>query len=107
MADLVTDFYPLFPAEDKEAIRGRMDADANAGLALDDPEWIDTREGTFYWDITEVVILELARIWDALSVEVPACAFAIFAWGDQLARSAADVGDEPRGDLGRRGHRER
>jgi uncharacterized phage protein gp47/JayE len=94
MADLVTDFYPLFPAEDKEAIRGRMDADANAGLALDDPEWIDTREGTFYWDITEVVILELARIWDALSVEVPACAFAIFAWGDYLDNHAATFGLE-------------
>lgn len=89
MADLVTDFVPLFPTETHDAVRARMDADANAGLTADDPEWIDTREGTFYWDVTEVVLLELVRIWDSISVELPASAFVLFAWGDYLDFHAA------------------
>ncbi|MET0604184.1 MAG: baseplate J/gp47 family protein [Baekduia sp.] len=82
MADLL-DFLPLYQ-EDASTVRARLDADVNAGLDLDDPRWVDTREGTFYYDITQVVLLELVRLWDALSVEVPAAAFVAFAWGPYL-----------------------
>lgn len=87
------DFAPVFQ-ENATTIRARMDADANAGLTVDDPRWIDTREGTFYWDITQVVVLELARIWDAISLEVVAAAFPIFAWGPYLDYHAALFGLE-------------
>ena len=70
----ILDFTPVYQ-EDAASIRARLDADANAGFALDDPSWMDTREGTFYYDVTQVAVLEFARIWDALSVEVPAAAF--------------------------------
>lgn len=82
MADLL-DFIPLYQ-EDASTVRARLDADVNAGLDLDDPRWVDTREGTFYYDITQVVLLELVRLWDALSVEVPAAAFVAYAWGPYL-----------------------
>lgn len=87
------DFTPVFQ-ESAATIRARMDADANAGLSVGDPRWLDTREGTFYWDITQVVVLELARLWDALSLEVVAAAFPIFAWGDYLDYHAALFGLE-------------
>lgn len=61
-----------------------MDADVNAGLATTDPDYIDTREGGFYHDITQVAALEMARLWDALGTDVPASAFPTFAWGDYL-----------------------
>jgi uncharacterized phage protein gp47/JayE len=79
------DFVPLFQ-ETVETIRARMDADATAGLALDDDRRIDTREGSFYWDVTQAAIQEIARLWDALSVDVPAAAFVPFAWGEYLDR---------------------
>lgn len=77
------EFPPLYQ-EDATTVRARIDADANSGLALDDPRRIDTREGTFFWDVTQPLVLEFARIWDALSVEVPAAGFAVYAWGSYL-----------------------
>ena len=60
-----------------------MDADANAGLVETDPEWIDTREGSFYWDMTQPPAMEIARLWDAMT-ETAAAAFPSTAWGDYL-----------------------
>jgi uncharacterized phage protein gp47/JayE len=77
------DFFPLFN-ENEASIRARLDADVNFGLETGDPRWVDTREGSFYYDITQPVVLELARLWDALSLEVPASAFVAFAWGEYL-----------------------
>lgn len=79
----MADFVPLFQ-ETNDTIRARMDADANAGLTTSDPDWLDTREGSFFYDLTESVVLELSRIWDALSTEVPAAAFPTHAWGEYL-----------------------
>ena len=90
MAELL-DYLPLFQ-EDATSIRARLDADVNAGLTSDDLRWIDTREGTFYWVVTQPVVIELARLWDALSLEVPASAFPLFAWGDYLDRHAEVFG---------------
>lgn len=85
------DFVPLF-AETLARVRARMDADANAGLVPSDPAYIDTREGSFYWDMTQVVALEIARLWDALGSETVAAAFPSVAWGDYLDEHAATFG---------------
>jgi uncharacterized phage protein gp47/JayE len=82
MATLL-DFLPLFQ-ESAASIRARVNTDANAGLDVDDPRWVDTREGTFFHDVTEPLVQEFARLYDLLSVEVPAAAFPVFAWGEYL-----------------------
>lgn len=82
MASLI-DYLPLFQ-EDAATVRARINADANAGIAVDDPRYVDVREGTFFWDVTQPLVLEFARIYDALATEVPAAALAIFAWGEYL-----------------------
>ena len=79
----MADFIPLFQ-ETADSIRLRLDADANAGLEANDPTRIDTREGTFYYDITEAIVLELSRVWDALGTEIPSAAFPTHAWGEYL-----------------------
>lgn len=87
MADLGI-FLPLF-TETEETIRERMDTQVNAGIDPDDPSWVDPREGHFFHDITQVDVLEFARLWDALSIEVPAAAFPLYAWGQYLDDHAA------------------
>lgn len=81
MTDL-TDFSELF-SETLARVRARLDADANAGVSEDEPAWIDTREGSFYWDCTQPPALEMARLWDAMT-ETAAAAFPSTAWGDYL-----------------------
>src|SRR5579862_4828423 len=76
-------FTPLFN-ETLARIRARLDADVNAGLVETDPGWIDTREGSMYWILTQVFGLEAARLWDALGSETPAAAFPSLAWGPYL-----------------------
>lgn len=78
----VTDFTQLF-SETLARVRARLDADANAGLTEDDPAFIDTREGSFYWDVTQPPAMECARLWDAMT-ETAAAAFPSTAWGDYL-----------------------
>jgi uncharacterized phage protein gp47/JayE len=77
------EFLPLF-AESTDSIRARIDADVNAGVAPTDPDFIDTTEGGIYFDLTQPVILEIERLWDALAAEVPAVMFPAFAFGDYL-----------------------
>lgn len=77
------DFLPLF-TETTDTIRARIDADANAGVDPTDPNFIDTTEGILYYDVTQPIILEIERLWDELSTEVPAVMFPAFAWGDYL-----------------------
>lgn len=84
-------FLPLY-SETADAIRGRLNTDVNAGLQGDDPRWVDTREGSFFYDLTQPVLMELARLWDALAVEVPAAAFPLFAWGVYLDYHGAVFG---------------
>jgi uncharacterized phage protein gp47/JayE len=82
MAEL-TDFLPLF-RESLDTIRARVDADVNAGIDPSDERYIDTTPGGFYHDISQAVLLEIERLWEALSVEVPAAAFPSFAFGEYL-----------------------
>jgi uncharacterized phage protein gp47/JayE len=78
-----TSFLPLY-AETMARIRARFDADVNAGVSPTSPAWVDTREGSFYWDLTQVVGLEIARLWDAIGSETVAAAFPSLAWGEYL-----------------------
>lgn len=87
----VRDFTPVF-VETLPRVRARMDGDANAGLQPDDPLWVDTREGSFYWDLTQVCALECARLWDAIGSETVAAAFPSVAWGDYLDEHAVTFG---------------
>lgn len=90
MTDFI-EFLPLFQ-ETVASIRARLDADLNAGLAPDDERRVDTRPGGFYYDVTQPVLLELARLWDVLSTEVPAAASPATAWGEYLDEHAAVFG---------------
>lgn len=85
------DFIPLFN-ETIARVRARMDADANANLQPTDPGYLDTREGTFYYDITQTCALEIVRLWDAIGSETVAVAFPSVAWGDYLDEHAATFG---------------
>jgi uncharacterized phage protein gp47/JayE len=89
MTDLA-DFTELF-SETLARVRARLDADANAGLTQDDPDWVDTREGGFYFDVTQPPAMEMARLWDAMT-EAAAAAFPSTAWGDYLDEHGATVG---------------
>lgn len=89
MTDLA-DLTELF-SETLARVRARLDADANSGLVETDPEWIDTREGSFYWDMTQPPALEIARLWDAMT-ETAAAAFPSTAWGDYLDEHGTTFG---------------
>ena len=89
MTDVV-DLTEVF-SETLARVRARMDADANMGLTQDDPAYIDTREGTFYWDMTQPSAMECARLWDAMT-ETVAAAFPSTAWGDYLDEHGATFG---------------
>lgn len=67
-----------------EAVRSRVDSDANAGLAPDDERFIDTTEGGFYWDLTQPLVIEIARLWDFAGSEVPASIYVASSWGTNL-----------------------
>lgn len=87
------DFLPLF-TETQASIRARLDADVNAGLEPGDPRWVDTREGTFYYVVSQILVLEFGRIWDAMAVELPAVAFPQYSFGQYLDNHAAVFGLE-------------
>jgi uncharacterized phage protein gp47/JayE len=89
MTDVI-DLTEVF-SETLARVRARMDADANMGLSQDDPAFIDTREGSFYWDMTQPSAMECARLWDAMT-ETVAAAFPSTAWGDYLDEHAATFG---------------
>lgn len=79
----ISDFLPV-RRETLATIRPRVDADANPGIAPADQNFIDTTPGGFYWDLTQAVLLEVERLWDFASLEVPAVMFLTYAWGEFL-----------------------
>lgn len=87
----LSQFRPLL-RETVNTVRARFDSDANAGLVPEDLLWKDITPGGFYWDITQLSALEAERLWDFLSIEVPAACFPAFAWGSYLDEHAATVG---------------
>lgn len=89
MANLL-DFMPLI-RENIDTIRARLDSDANAGLDPSDPDFKDTTVGGIFYDITQALGLEAERLWDLLSVEVPASMFPLFAWGTYLDQHGVTI----------------
>lgn len=87
----ISDFTAV-TQETIETIRARMDADVNAGLDPSDPRWVDTTEGSIYFDLTQPVALEQERLWDMIGTEVPAAMFPSYAWGDFLDEHALTYG---------------
>jgi uncharacterized phage protein gp47/JayE len=85
-----TDLTEIF-SETLARVRARMDQDVNAAVTDDDPEWVDTREGSFYWDMTQPPAMECARLWDAMT-ETIAAAFPSTAWGDYLDEHGTTFG---------------
>lgn len=79
----ITERIPLINVT-LEEVRGRVDADANAGLDPDDDSFLDTTPGGFYWDLTQPLVLEFARLWDFASAEVPASIYVASSWGENL-----------------------
>lgn len=71
-----------------------MDADANAGIPTSSDDYIDTREGGFYWDLTQVALLEIARVRDLVTTDLPAAALVPYSWGDYLDAHAEVIGLE-------------
>lgn len=87
----VSQLQPIFQ-ETVDRIRARVNADANSGIDPNDAAFLDTSPGGFWWDITGAVILEIARLWDALGSEVVAAQFPAFAWGIYLDAHGVTVG---------------
>lgn len=90
MAD-VADLTPVFQ-ETVDRIRARVNADANVGIAPNDPLYLDTTPGGFYYDITQAVIIEIDRLWDALGSEIVAASLPSYAWGVYLDEHGVTVG---------------
>jgi uncharacterized phage protein gp47/JayE len=93
MADL-TSFLPLV-SRTLDDIRASMDAAVNRDRSPEDSLWVDTVEGGFYWDMTQVVALEFERLWDMLGVQTPAASNPIYGFGDYLDDIGASL-DQPR-----------
>lgn len=83
MALELSEFVPV-KRETIRTIRARLDADVNAGIPPTDLRWIDTTPGGWWWDLSQVVGLEMERIWDFFSVELPASMFPAYAFQDYL-----------------------
>jgi uncharacterized phage protein gp47/JayE len=82
MTELVQ-FIPL-RYETVETIRARLDADANAGIAPTDDRFMDLTPGGWYYDLTNVIALEIERLYNFFSTELPASIFPSFSWGEYL-----------------------
>ena len=82
MAD-IQNFIPL-RSETVDSITARIDADVNAGVEPEDEAFIDTTPGSFYADVRTAIALELERLWDMASTDIPAAALVEYSWGDYL-----------------------
>lgn len=93
---MATDFLDFLPltAETISTIRARLNVDANAGVAPDEPGYLDTTEGGFFYDLTQAPALEAERLWDFLATEVVAAAFVQAAWGSYLDLHGEQLGVE-------------
>lgn len=96
MARALLDFLPLYPNEDEDTIRLRWDEWANEGTdpVLEPDEWVDVREGAFFFVNTQPGVQEAARTYDFMGTEVVAAAFPATAWGEYLDRHGETYGVE-------------
>lgn len=95
----MADFLSFIPLREESVftVRGRFDADVNAGLDPSDAAFRDTTVGGFYYDVTQPPAMECARLWDFFSTEVPSVAFPAYAFGDYLDEHGVTV-NVPRKD---------
>lgn len=91
MPDL-SDFLPLFSRSEAQ-IRADFDARANAGLTTADPDWRDTRVGSFYWWATQPSVVWSARMVDRMN-EVAASGNIATAWESYLDLHAQSYGED-------------
>lgn len=87
-----TDFWPLFE-RDEDVIRTAINARANAGLTPDQPEYIDVREGSFFYVNTQPLVIFLAEAYDRMN-EVAAAAIIDTSWEQYLDYHAESFGQQ-------------
>lgn len=93
MADSdLTDFFPVF-TQTEDDIREEMDFRANEGISADSPEYVDTREGSFFFIATQPAVIKFAEFYDALNQAVAASTI-ISSWEATLDRHAESFGTE-------------
>lgn len=90
MADF-NDYSPIFVRTEAQ-MRADWDIRANAGMTVDDPEWVDIRQGSTFWMMTQPHIIEHAIGYDRLN-EVVAAAILSTSWGASLDLHAQSFGE--------------
>lgn len=91
MTDL-SGFFPLF-GRSEAAIMDEMAARANDGLATDDPDYVDTRPGSFYYLAQRPVAIGLATAYSRMN-EAVAAGIVATSWGPWLDLHAESFGTE-------------
>ncbi|MCA1571255.1 MAG: baseplate J/gp47 family protein [Chloroflexi bacterium] len=79
-----SEFLGLFVGETEGVILARMVTWANEGVTAGSPQWVDTREGTFWRTEAVPLTREVARLYDLAGTEAVAAAFPLWAWADYL-----------------------
>lgn len=93
MADAdVQQFFPIFQRTEED-LRADYDARANVGLTPDDPDWVDTRQGSQFYLCTQPSIIENALVYDRMN-EIAAASLLATSWGEYLDLHAASYSDE-------------
>ncbi len=87
-----SDYSPIFVRTEAQ-IRADWTVRANAGMSVDDPEWVDTRQGGTFWLLTQVQIVEHAIGYDRLN-EIVAASILSTSWGSSLDLHAESFGEE-------------
>ena len=88
---MTDELEPLFN-EDEETVYDRIEADLNRDYEPTDESYVDSRVGSMFQVISQPIVQEHARIWDALAVDVPNAVFPSRSWGDYLDEWAAVFG---------------
>jgi uncharacterized phage protein gp47/JayE len=86
------DLLPLYQRTEA-VIRADYNARANAGLSSSDPDWVDTRDGSWFQILSQPSLVEAAKLWAALT-EMAAAANLGTAWGEFLDNWAESLGLE-------------
>ena len=90
----VEEFLPIFPEESEDAVMERLLVWLNDGVDPSDPTWVDPREGGMARTLLTPAAREIAVLYDRISVELPAAASPLFAWGWYLDQWAIALGTQ-------------
>jgi uncharacterized phage protein gp47/JayE len=86
--------FPPLRQETLLSIRGRLEADLNAGRDPNAQNFWDLTPGSVASDLLMTAALELERLWDFTSIDAPAASLVEFAWGTYLDAHGLTVGVE-------------